>query len=92
LQNVANLRVQEHYDFWTKMYSGSWVYPWISRPYETPKVSLLLDFERDQRSHLAWVHCVFSKIPNTGEPPQLALQDYYVSENADGFAPWIQAH
>jgi hypothetical protein len=47
--------------FWTKTYSGSWVYPWISHPYETPKVSLLLNFKRDQRSHLAWVHCVFEK-------------------------------
>jgi hypothetical protein len=89
LQDVANLHVQEHYDFWTKTYSGSSVYPWISRPYEMPKVSLLLNFKRDQRSHLAWVHCVFEKIPNTGEPPQLALLNFYVSENGGGFAPWM---
>jgi hypothetical protein len=84
VQDATNLKVQEHYDFWAKTYSGSWVYPWTSRPYETPKVFLLLNFKRDQRSHLAWVRCVFEKLPNTGEPPQLALQNFYVSEGGGG--------
>jgi hypothetical protein len=51
------------------------VYPWISRPYETPKVSLKVSFARDQRPHLVRINCIFSKLPNTGEPPQLAMQD-----------------
>ena len=91
LAGVTNLRVQKHYDFWTKTYSGSAMYPWISRPYETPKVQLFVDFEKDLRPHSAWVNCVFSKIPNTGEPPQLSLQDVQVDEHG-GFAPWILAH
>jgi hypothetical protein len=84
LADTANLRVQEHYDFWAKTYSGSAVYPWISRPYETPKVALLVNFERDQRPNSAWIHCIFTKVPNTGEPPQLALDNVHVHVGANG--------
>ena len=84
LAGTTNLRVQEHYDFWTKTYSGSAVYPWLSRPYETPKVALLVKFERDQRPNSTWIHCVFKKVPNTGEPPQLALEDVHVHAGANG--------
>jgi hypothetical protein len=80
LQGAANVHVREHYDFWNKTYSGSAVYAWISRPYETPKVSLLLNFEIEQRAYSEWVHCHFLKIPNTGEPPQLDLQNIHVAE------------
>jgi hypothetical protein len=86
LQGAANVHVQEHYDFWNKTYSGSAVYPWISRPYETPKVSLLLNFEIEQRSYSEWVHCLFLKIPNTGEPPKLDLQNVHVAEGGGPLA------
>ena len=49
--------------------------PWISRPYETPKVSLVVEFTRDGRPHSAWIDCIFSKVPNTGDPPEIAFQD-----------------
>jgi hypothetical protein len=88
LQDAANVRVQEHYDFWNETYSGSAAYPWLSRRYETPKVSLLLNFEVDQRPYSSWVHCDFSKIPNTGKPAQLDLQNVHVVEGGEGpFVP-----
>jgi hypothetical protein len=39
----------------------------ISRPYETPKVSLMVNFTRNRRTQSAWINCVFSKVPNTAE-------------------------
>ncbi|HEU0145759.1 MAG TPA: hypothetical protein VFR21_02665 [Bradyrhizobium sp.] len=76
MEGTRDLRVQKHYDFWTRTNSGGgWVMPWISRPYETPKVSLLVNFERDQRLRSAWINCIFSEIPDSGQPPQLAMQD-----------------
>ena len=90
LEGIANLRVQEHYDFWTRTYSGSAMYPWISRPHETPKVALLVNFERDQRPASAWIHCVFTKVPDTGEPAQLAVPDVHVDANGP-LSPWISS-
>ena len=72
--------------------------PWISRPYELPKVSLKVNFARDQRPHSAWINCVFSKLPNTGEPPQLTMQDVKfeyenVLERDSGNRPrWVPWH
>ena len=98
MEGTKELRVREHYDFWTKTNSGGgWVSPWISRPHETPKVSLLVSFERDQRPHSAWIDCVFVKVPNTGEPPQFAMQDVQVDESvldrtSGGLIPWHPTH
>jgi hypothetical protein len=98
MEGATDLRIEEHYDFWTKTVSGGgWVAPWISRPYETPKVSLVVNLTRDQRPHSAWINCIFSKIPNTGEPPQLAMQDVkfeyenvleQTSGNRPTWVPW----
>ncbi|SRR5579871_546195 len=98
MEGTTNLQIEEHYDFWTKTLSGGgWMAPWVSRPYETPKVSLKISFARDQRLHSAWIDCVFSKIPNTGEPPRLAMQDVkfgyenvleQMSENRFRWVPW----
>jgi hypothetical protein len=99
MEGTTDVRIEEHYDFWTKTISGGgWVTPWISRPHELPKVSLKVNFARDQRPHSAWVNCVFSKLPNTGEPPQLAMQDVKfeyenVLEQASGNRPrWVPWH
>src|ERR1700753_2077864 len=84
LQGATNVYVQEHYDFWNKTYSGSAVYPWLSRSHEMPKVSLLLNFEVERRPYSAWVHCIFSKVPDMGEPGQLDVQNVHVVEGGDG--------
>jgi hypothetical protein len=98
MAGTTDLTVRQHYDFWTKTLSGGGVaMPWISRPYETPKVSLVAEFARDGRPHSAWIDCIFSKVPNTGDPPEIAFQDVRFSwENvredlpSGGFhwAPW----
>jgi hypothetical protein len=98
MEDTTDLRIEEHYDFWTKTISGGgWVSPWISRPYETPKVSLKVNFTRDRRPHSAWIDCIFSKIPNTGEPPQLTMHDVkfeyenvleQTSGNQSTWVPW----
>lgn len=76
MQGTTDLRIEKHYDFWTKTISGGGFFmPWISQPYETPKVSLIVQFTREQRPRSAWIDCVFSKIPNSGEPPQIAFQE-----------------
>jgi hypothetical protein len=102
MEGTTDLTIEEHYDFWTKTNSGGgWVSPWISRPYEIPKVSLKVSFARDQRPHSAWINCVFSKLPNTGEPPQLAMQDVkfeyenvlaQASGNRPRWVPWHTPH
>ena len=98
MEGTTDLRIEEHYDFWTKTNSGGgWVSPWISRPYEIPKVSLKVSFTRDQRAHSAWINCIFSKLPNTGEPPQVAVRDVkfeyenvlaQASANRPRWVPW----
>lgn len=76
MEGVTDLRIEKHYDFWTKTFSGGgWAMPWISKPYETPKVELIVRFTRDRRPHKAWIDCGFSKVPNTGEPPQVEFHD-----------------
>jgi hypothetical protein len=81
MEGVADLRIENHYDFWTKTFSGGgFVMPWISEPYQTPKVSLTVTFTRDKRPRSAWIDCVFSKVPNTGEPPQVSFHDIKIYE------------
>jgi hypothetical protein len=102
MAGTTDLTVREHYDFWTKTLSGGGMagMPWISNPYETPKVSLMIAFTREGRPHSASIDCMFSKIPNSGEPPQIAFQDVRVSwenvrEDLPGggwhWAPWTPA-
>src|SRR5262249_3724273 len=76
MDGTTALRIEAHYDFWTKTNSGGgWVSPWISRPYETPRVLLMINFERDHRPHAATIACIFARMPNTGDPPLLAMQE-----------------
>lgn len=83
MAGTTHLAVYQHYDFWTKTISGGgFVAPWISHPYETPKVSLVVNFTRDGETRSGWVDCIFSQIPNTGDPPRLAFQK---------INPWIES-
>ena len=76
MQGATDLQIEKHYDFWTRTISGGgWSGAgWTSRPYEEPKVWLIINFTRENRRHNAFITCMF-KVPNTGEPPQLVLQN-----------------
>lgn len=76
MAGTSHLTVQKHYDFWSKRLSGGgWFAPWVSEPYQTPKVSMVVEFTRDGQPHSAWIDCIFFKRPNTGEPPEVGFQD-----------------
>jgi len=76
MAGTSYLTVQKHYDFWSKKMSGGGMFaPWVSEPYQTPKVTLAVEFMREGRQHSALIDCIFSKLPNTGDPPELAFQE-----------------
>jgi len=96
MEGTADLRIEGHYDFWTETISGGgWGAAWASRPYETPKVWLIVQFTRDRRPHKAWIDCVFTKVPGTGEPPQIAFQEVkfdwenVLEPDAKGHLGWV---
>ena len=64
-----------HYDFWTRrMSGGGWFMPWVSEPYQTPKVMMRINFFRDGVQHYASIDCWFAKVPNSGNPPQVVFE------------------
>lgn len=77
--DAKNVRVQEHYNFWTTTYSGSSVYPWISRPGETPKVSLFVRFEKANQPNSKWVNCRFAR-PGTKDSTGLSMESMQIGE------------
>jgi hypothetical protein len=95
MAGATEVSVEEHYDFWTKTISGGGMAaPWISRPYETPKVWLTVEFTREGEGHRAFIECVFSKIPNTGDPPEVTFQGVQIGSEdvrrnlSDGGYTW----
>jgi hypothetical protein len=77
--DAKNVRVQEHYNFWTTTYSGSIVYPWISRPGETPNVSLFVRFEKANQPDSKWVNCRFVR-PGAKNSTGLSMESVQISE------------
>ena len=76
MAGTSQLTVQKHYDFWSKTLSGGgWFAAWVSEPYQTPKVTLSVEFFREGRQHSALIDCLFSKVPNSGDPPDVAFQE-----------------
>ena len=64
-----------HYDFWTRRISGGgWFMPWVSEPYQTPKVMMMVNFFRDGVQHYASIDCWFAKVPDSGNPPQVVFE------------------
>jgi hypothetical protein len=99
MADTSSFLVLQHYDFWTKTVSGGGMaIPWISHPYKTAKVSLVVQFKRDHQPHQAWIDCIFSKLPDTGDPPQVILQKVEFSwENvlkpiSDSSYTWVPWH
>jgi hypothetical protein len=75
----ADLTVTEHHDFWTTRVSGGgFVMSWVSEPYQTPKVWLNVRFASGGSQHEAFIECMFAKLPNTGDPPDIAFESAQV--------------
>jgi hypothetical protein len=98
MAGTTNLTVEHHYDWWTKELSGGgFAMGWISPPYKIPKVRLIIEFTREGQQHHNWIDCLFSKVPDTGDPPEVAFQEInfgfedvrkYISTNTYTWVPW----
>jgi hypothetical protein len=75
VSGAAAVVIGAHYDFWTRRISGGgWITPWVSEPYQTPKVMMMVNFFRDGVQHYASINCWFAKVPDSGNPPQVVFQ------------------
>ena len=95
MAGVSHFAAEKHVDSWTYGASGGgFVAPWSVGPHSEPKVAMLADFYRgDSRLHHAWIECLYTKKPDSGDPPQLAFDQLRFSfENVldgDHWQPWL---
>jgi hypothetical protein len=68
LAAASELEIKKHVDGWNKGWSTMWGY---TEPFVDPLVWLWISFIRDGEKHHMQVKCRFTKIPGSGEPPQL---------------------
>ena len=69
----------------------------LARRHQILIASAVCEFTREERPHSARIECIFSKVPNTGDPPDIAFQQVSISwenvrEDLPGggwtWAPW----
>jgi len=94
MAGTTSLTIDRHFDFWTKTISGGGPFmPWVSPPYRTAKVEMEIRFFRDGRPHRARIECLFTKVANSGDPPEIAFEQVSFSSedrlsDVDRFEPW----
>lgn len=73
---TGDLEIETHRNFWPIAWSsfGGSVGV-VGKPYTLPEVHMKIAFNRGSRKHKGKVVCRFSKIPESGNPPQLQFRE-----------------
>jgi hypothetical protein len=70
IAGASELEIRKHVNGWNGYTAGFDYF----KPFEDPKVFLSIWFTREGLKHRVWVTCHFSKIPGSGDPPQLRFE------------------
>ena len=71
LSGISNFEITQHINYWNNHVSGYWG---ISKPYEEPKVTLKIQYDKNGKKHQSFLTCRYGKVPNSGNPPQVRFE------------------
>lgn len=89
MAKARDVKVERHNNYWaaTVYYRGIGVIR-SGKPYIEPKVQLDIVYRLDNEWRLASILCIFTKVPNSGNPPAIAFQSAAFTSDMKRIEPW----